>query len=234
MKKFAREITSPQTLISLISGLFAVAAGLYAIIVLPVDRDVQSLGIFCFKLLPFIFGAIAIASIKREYCDYLLKSRFAFLFFILGFLIYYCWFVPKIFNAVDGWTYEHGWPQLYYTVLMEIPFIILFLTFVFKIAGASILNTLRLAFSLILIMISGVHDWLYYVVNNEFPILEVWEATHIKVRLGHFPTKYEGYAFIAFHFLLAALLIFIPWDKLKPYKWLAKKLKRPAPQGIRE
>lgn len=42
-------------------GIAALAFGLFAIFALPPDREVKSLAIFLFKLLPFALAAIAIA-----------------------------------------------------------------------------------------------------------------------------------------------------------------------------
>jgi hypothetical protein len=40
---------------------------------------------------------------------------------------------------------------------------------------------------------------------------EVWSwASHMTVFLGHPPTKYQAFAFIAIHVALAALVLFLP------------------------
>ena len=221
MKKLNREITDPQNLVFIICGLIALATGLYAIICMPAERHVSSLGIFCFKLLPFIFGAITIASFKREYCDFLVRTKIALLMVIMAFLIYFGVFVPEIFNAMQ----TDNWNELYYTVLMEVAYIILFTTFVFRIAGGTSSSTLRLSFSLLVIMVSGIEDLMFHLINK-YPIPDLWDwATHIKVRIGHYPTKYEAFAFIILHCILALLIIFVPWGKLKPYKWIEAKVK---------
>lgn len=198
--------------ISLISGGIAVIVGLYCILGLPQDRVVQNLGIFLFKLLPFSLGAIAIS-----FFDVKILYRFKLVFplMFLGFLTIFAVFVPKIFFNLDNFE------QVYYLILMMVPFIILLLTFTFRLGGASTENCLRLAFSLLLLMISGIEDLAFLKINKHTDpawatVPDVWKwASHIKVRIGHFPTKYEAYVFIAVHFILATLVAFVPFKKIK-------------------
>jgi len=206
MDTMIKKTGKKDNIIVLISGAIAIATGLYAILLLPHERSVSSLGIFLFKLLPFISGSVAIAFFNK---DYLIKTRLILPAFWVAFLIYFAFFVPKLFES-----FPEDWNSMYYYTLMEVPFIILFVTLVYRMGGASSGNTLKLAFSLLAIMLSGIEDLAFHIVNR-YKIPEVWDwASHIQVRLGHFPTKYEAYGFIAFHFILAALIAFLPWGKI--------------------
>jgi len=197
--------------ITLIAGGIALLIGLYAIFFMPHDRQVQSLGIFLFKLLPFLLAAIAIAFFD---INYLYRFKLVFPAFFIGFLIIFTVFVPKIFFHLEN--YE----QVYYLILMLVPFIILFTTLAYRLGGGATGNCLRLALSLLVIMLSGIEDLAFLTINNHTDpawstIPEVWTwASHIKVRIGHYPTKYEAYAFIAFHFVLAFFIAYFPF-KLK-------------------
>jgi hypothetical protein len=176
------------------------------------DREVASLGVLLFKLLPFVFGALAIATLDIEL---IAKGRFNLFFLYLGFLVFFGLFVPRIFW--EGFENESG--GLYYIVLILVPYIILLLGFAFRLGGGSTTATLRLLFALLLIMLSGIEDLAYLVTTpGQGPIPEVWHwASHIKVRIGHYPTKYEAYAFITVHFILAAIVTlysFRPFNRL--------------------
>jgi hypothetical protein len=69
---------------------------------------------------------------------------------------------------------------------------------------------------MLLLMLSGLEDLAFLVVNPHTDprwtsIPEVWTwASHMKVFIGHAPTKYEAYGFIAVHTALALLVLFLP------------------------
>lgn len=194
--------------ISFLAGGIALIIGLYAIFFMPHERQVQNLGIFLFKLTPFVLAAIAIAFFDIQY---LYRFRLVFPAFFIGFLIIFAVFVPKIFFHLEEFE------QVYYLILMLVPFIILFITLSYRLGGGSTENCLRLAFSLLVIMLSGIEDLAFLTINPHTDpawstIPEVWTwASHIKVRIGHYPTKYEAYAFIAFHFALAFFIAYFPF-----------------------
>ncbi len=194
--------------ITLITGGLALLIGLYAIFFLPQDREVESLGIFLFKLSPFILAAFSISFLDTSY---LYRLKLVFPAFFIGFLFIFAVFVPKIFFHLEEFE------KVYYLILMMIPFIILFVTLTYRLGGGSTGNCLRLSFSLLVIMLSGIEDLAFLTVNNHTDpswatIPDVWTwASHIKVRIGHYPTKYEAYAFIAFHFALAFFIAYFPF-----------------------
>ena len=76
---------------------------------------------------------------------------------------------------------------------------------------------------MLLLMLSGMEDLAFFLVNShppgEFnPIPQVWDwVPHMSVRLGHHPSLNEVYAFITVHFVLAAWVLFYPFNWLK--KW---------------
>jgi len=231
MKKLMHEIVHPQNLIVIICGVIALATGFYALKIMPAERVISSFGVFWFKLQPFIFGALAIAFFKREYCDFLVKTRLVFLVLAAGFLIYFANLIPKLTYFVNAipWGYltpQEGFEGAYYTLLIQVPFMILFMSFIFRVSGASISNTLRMSYAFLAIQLSGIEDLAIQVLHG-FPIKEEWYwASHMAVRLGgRLATKYEAFGFIIFHFILAGLIIFVPWGKIKPIKWLTQKIK---------
>jgi hypothetical protein len=101
-------------------------------------------------------------------------------------------------------------------MLTAAPFVILALTLTFRLGGGRPATTARLAAAMLLLMLSGLEDLAFLLVNPHTdprwtPIPEVWTwASHIEVFIGHPPTKYEAYAFITVHVLLAVAVLFLP------------------------
>ena len=171
-------------------------------LVLPHDREVKSLGILLFKLLPFVSGTLTIC-----YLDIETFKRFRLHYIIIPscFLTFFCIFVPQIFSNSDDF------PSLYYIILTLTPFIILSLITAFRLGGGSRESTLRLSFAMLLFMLSGLEDLSFLLMNPQWAQTPVWKwASHMTVFLGHPPTRYEAYAFITVHVILALLVLFLP------------------------
>jgi len=192
---------------SRLSVVFAVAAGVLAAViwfVLPHDREVSSVGMLLFKLTPFACATAAIALAD----DVALRRRRVHLVAIPAtFLLFFCYFVPRIFalSGTDG-----DFPRLYYHMLTAIPLIILGLALAFRLGGGAPGTTARLAVGMLLLMLSGLEDLAFLLVNGR-PIPDVWTwASHMTVFFGHPPSRYEAYAFIAVHVLLAGAVLVLP------------------------
>lgn len=173
---------------------------------LPHDREVKSLGIFLFKLVPFIFAAEALARLDLKFLRRLHAVR---VLIPVCFMVYFLFFVPKIF------FYAEDHPNLYYHILTLTPFLILSFVLAFRIGGGDAGTGRRLSYALLLIMLSGAEDFAYLTVNTFAPpydkIPAVWDwASHMTVFLGHPASKYEAFAFIAVHLVIAALVLFAP------------------------
>jgi hypothetical protein len=197
-------------------ALFAVLAGGAAAVVwfgLPHEREITSLWIFLLKLVPFVFAVEAIAWFEPKWIR---SAAVAMVTILLTFAVYFLFFVPKIFFHSDDF------PTLYYHVLTLTPFIILSLTFAYRLGGGAAGTCRRLAYAMLLVMLSGAEDLAFLTVNPHTdprftPIPEVWTwASHITIFLGHPPHKTEAYVFIAVHLVLAALVLTVPW------RWLGR------------
>jgi hypothetical protein len=184
---------------------------------LPHDREVKSLGIFLFKLVPFIFAAEALARLDVAFFQRIKAVR---VLVPVAFMVYFLYFVPKIF------FYAEDHPNLYYHILTLTPMIILSFVLAFRLGGGDAGTSRRLSYALLLIMLSGAEDLAYLTVNTFAPpydkIPAVWDwASHMTVFLGHPASKYEAFAFIAVHLVLAALALFAPaawFAKLNPWR----------------
>jgi hypothetical protein len=195
-------------------GLLAVLSSAFIVLFLPHDRETKNLGIFILKLLPFIFSSFSIALID---VDLIKKFKLVYPVLVACFLFVFCILIPKIFFYMDDFK------KAYFFFQMMVPFIILSIVLAYRLGGASPGTTLRLAFVMLCFMISGIEDLAFLVINRHTdprftPIPEIWTwASHMKVRLGHFPTRYEAYAFIAFHILLGIFIGVYPFKFLKRF-----------------
>lgn len=215
------ELELRRNLPALTLAAAALAVGAFIWLVLPHEREVTSLWTFLFKLVPFVLAAEAIARLDPG-----LIARFrraALIVLPISFAIYFLYFVPRIFYFMD----DH--PNLYYHILVLTPFLILAFTLAYRLGGGGAVTARRLAYGMLLVMVSGAEDLAFLTVNDLsgtpfHPIPDVWDwASHMTVRLGHPPTKYEAYVFIAVHLVAAAMVLFAPgrW-----FGWLAPWRKR--------
>ncbi|MFG2005181.1 hypothetical protein ACGFNU_39160 [Spirillospora sp. NPDC048911] len=194
--------------VTLIAGAVAAVLGGIVWFALPHEHDIDSLWVFLFKLTPFITAAVGIGHLHLGWAH---RLRLSLIAIPVCFLAFFCFFVPRMFFVA-------GKPgsDLYYTVLTLVPFIILALALAYRLGGGSRNNTLRIAFALLALQLSGLEDLAFLTVNPHTdpkwtPIPEVWTwADHMKVRLGHYPTKNEAFVFIAVHVALALAILFTP------------------------
>lgn len=191
---------------------FAAALVLAAVIwfALPHEQQASSAAILLFKLTPFGF---AVAAISLADVALLRRLRMDLIAIPAAFLLFFLYFVPRIFfySGSDG-----DFENLYYHMLTAVPVVILSLVLAFRLGGGAPGTTARLGSAMLLLMLSGLEDLAYLLVNPHTdprwtPIPEVWTwASHMEVFLGHFPTKYEAFAFIAVHVVLALAVLFTP------------------------
>src|SRR5262249_34412709 len=115
------------------------------------SRDVTSVWELLAKLTPFVAASIAIAWLDR---DWAARLRLHLVLPPLCFLVFFMYFVPRIFHYHN----ENNFDQLYYTILMLVPFIILSLVLSARLGGASTATVMRLAIAMILLQLSGLED----------------------------------------------------------------------------
>jgi len=198
-------------------ALAAVTAGIVWF-VLPHDREVKSLGIFLFKLLPFVFTTEAIARL-----DVALFRRYHLVRVLVpvSFMVFFLYFVPKIF------FYSDDFQNLYYHVLVLTPIVIVSLAMAYRLGGGTPGNVRRVAYAMLLIMVSGLEDLAFLTVNHHTDpqwdhIPATWDwASHMKVFLGHWPSRNEAYAFIAVHVVLVLFVLAAPtswFERLNPWR----------------
>jgi hypothetical protein len=207
----------------LVLAALALAAAAWTWLALPHEREVRSLWVLLVKLVPFVLATEAIAELQPAWLRRLPLARLAI---PAAFLVYFCVFVPKIFfNAGDA-TFE----QLYYLVLTLTPFLILALVLAYRLGGGAAGTVRRLAYAMLLLMLSGLEDLAYIKVNPHTDpawqqVPEVWTwAHHMTVFVGHPLTRNQAFAFIAIHVVLALLVLFLPATAVsRPLAWLTRR-----------
>lgn len=196
--------------VTLIAGTIAIGLAATVYFGMPHSRDLESLWVLLVKLTPFVAASIAIAWLDPGWAS---RLRLQLILPPLCFLAFFAYFVPKIFYYGNLGA-DFG--QLYYTVLVLVPFAILSLVLSIRLGGASRPTVLRLAAAMMLLQLSGIEDLAFITVNDLSgtdydPMPEVWTwADHMTVRIGHPPTRNEAFVFIAVHIAAAVLVLALP------------------------
>jgi hypothetical protein len=198
--------------VTLVAGTIAVVLAGIIWFGLPHEREIESLWLFLFKLAPFAAAGVAIAWLDLRWAR---RLRLQLVLIPASFLAFFCLFVPRIFFYRSIPSAEH-----YYTILTLVPFIILALVLAYRLGGGPRSTTLRLCAALIILQLSGLEDLAFFVTNPHpegwASIPAVWDwANHIRVRLGHYPTRDEAYVFIVVHVTLALVVLFLPGRMLR-------------------
>ncbi len=174
----------------------------------PHQHKITSVWLFLFQLTPFMAAAGAIAWLDVGWARRLNMHLYLV---PAAFLAMFCFFVPRIFFYAGRDS-----DQLYYHMLTLVPLIILSLCLSYRLGGGTRNGTLRLGGALLLLQLSGLEDLAYIKVNPQTSpafqhVPDVWTwAYHMSVFIGHAPTKYQAYTFIAIHVILALLVLFLP------------------------
>ena len=199
---------------SLLNAFLMLVSALYVVGFMSRERDIASLGEFLFKLVPFVFAALSIAYFDKRF---LKINKFTSVFVVLCFCPFFFFYVPKIFF----YSLNDQWHNLYYLTLVISPMLILFLTFAYRLGGAGTGACLRVAFAMLLLMLSGLEDLMFLLINDHpfgrfNPIPQTWDwIPHMKVRIGHAPSQQEAYFFIFAHVALAVFILVYPFRMLQ-------------------
>lgn len=187
-----------------VAALGAAAAVWFA---MPHEKRIPNVGVLLIKLVPFVLALEAIAVLRLSATA---ARRIALAAIPVSFLVYFCYFVPRVF-------FESGnGNSIYYLLLTLTPFLILALVLAFRLGGGSGATARRLGYAMILLQLSGVEDLAYLTVNPHTdpqwtPIPAVWTwADHMTVFLGRPLTKNEAFVFIGVHVVLALLILLLP------------------------
>jgi hypothetical protein len=211
-------------------GILTLLVSGYIYFVSPHQRLIPGLTVLLFKLLPFVTASLTIAALP----DRIPGPRYVWsalpVLALLGFII------PRLFYfAIQGFEASPSdqenllalFDEFYTVVAILVPFIFLWVALVFRLAGGSPSGSLKLSIACLLVMLSGYEDVMLFLTTPMGPLPETatW-AHHVTVFLGHPPSRAELFGFMAVHFVLAVLVLAVPWGKAMV--GLRKRLSRTA------
>jgi hypothetical protein len=179
----------------------------------PRQHGVTSLWMLLLHLTPFVAATVAIAWLDLGWAR---RLRLPLILPPSCFLVFFTFFVPYIFFLFARNDAERYFDRLYYTQLIMVPFVILSLVLAVRLGGAGRSTVVRLASAMLLLQLSGIEDLAVMVIRDanlpgSQPIPAVWDwADHMAVRLGHYPTRNEAYAFIAVHVAASVAVLAAP------------------------
>jgi hypothetical protein len=202
--------TPPQQHIRFLALATATLASAVLVwLLFPHQQHLSSVWVLFAKLVPFLLAIETIAALDIE----LVKRRnLGSVALPLIFLVFLCYFAPKIFFLSTWGTFS----DLYYLVITLLPYTVVALVLCYRLGGANPVQCRRLAYGMLLLMLSGLEDLAFLTINHQtdprftsIPQHWTW-ASHINVFFGHPATKDEAFTFIAIHVVLALLVLFLP------------------------
>jgi hypothetical protein len=189
---------------SLALGLLA-ATGVAAVtLLLPTQRSLANAGVLIAHVVPFVLAVESVAAAVPEWFQ---RGRTREVGAVLLFAAFLCYLVPKLFaGALSG-----DFDVFYSWMRTTVPYVILAIVVALRLGGASAQTVRRVGYACLLVMLSGLEDLMFLVVNRQ-PIPAHWTwADHMTVFLGHPASRAEAFGFIGVHLLAAAAVLTAPW-----------------------
>lgn len=193
--------------VGLSAATLASAAAVWSLF--PHQQQMSSVWVLLAKLIPVVLATEAIAVLD---VDLFRRRNLAMVAMPLLYLVFLCYFAPKIFFLSSFGTFD----QLYFLVITMLPYTVLALVLCYRLGGGSAGRCRRLSYGLLLLMLSGLEDLAFLTVNHHtdprftsIPDHWTW-ASHINVFFGGPVSKHQAYAFIAMHVGLALTVLFLP------------------------
>ncbi|WP_424233473.1 hypothetical protein [Actinophytocola sp.] len=185
----------------------AVLAGLI-MVVLPPDQTLGNLGEWLFKLSPFLFAVLAVAVFPR--------GRFGPALVVAGVLVYMGYLDTALILRILEYRADGEFSVVYQFQLFVVTYIVLFGLLAFRLGGARTATVVKVGAAGVLIVISGLNDLGFWVMNDWGPdgrpsTLD-W-ASHISVFTGGPPSVPVAVVFLLVHLALAAAVVMAPVER---------------------
>lgn len=190
----------------------AVLAAL-VMVVLPADQTLDNLAEWLFKLSPFLLAVVAVATFPR--------GRFGPVLVVLGVLAYMGYLDTALILRILEYREQGDFAVVYQFQLFVVTFIVLFGLLAFRLGGARTATTLKVGLAGVLIVISGLNDLGFWVLNDwpdGRPATLDW-ASHIIVFTGGPPSVPVAVVFLVVHLVLAAVVMALPVER-----WVDERL----------
>lgn len=206
--------TEPSLLRRSLWVLPTAAAGVLTVLimgVLPADRTIDNLGEWVFRISPVVFAVVAAALFPSRPG----RNLVLLALIVLGYMgVMDTFVIMRILTFAGAADQDAAFPRLYQMTLLLDAFVIIAITFAYRMGGAKTGSVLRVGLAGILILISGLNDLTFYYVYSwpdGRPARLDW-ASHIRVFIGGgSPTPTIAIIFCAVHLLIAGALIVGPW-----------------------
>jgi hypothetical protein len=216
LKKYRKEIVALG---------FLLAALVLTGVVLTWGHDsleIPNVWVFLLKLLPFACAAAFIALFPLDR----LKTPLKLLAVLGAFGVIFAFFIGKL---IYYFLERPVWVEFYLLLQFMTPVIILSLALALRCGGMKTRDVAVFGATGIVFMVSGIEDLVSQIVRMVivpgYAMPATWDwARHMTVFIGHVPTQYEAYAFIAVHFALIALILYVAYAKNNVFLRLGKRL----------
>jgi hypothetical protein len=183
-------------------------------VILPADQTLNNLAEWAFRLSPFVLAVLTIAVLPRW--------RFSPALLVLAVIVYMGYLdtgmVLRILDFGDAPDAEQqaSFQNIYQFELFTATFVVLFGLLAYRIAGARSTSVLKLGIASILVVISGLNDFTFWLTNNwpgGRPTEFRW-ASHIIVFVGGPPGVTTVVAFMLIHLAMAGTIMALPLGRL--------------------
>ncbi|GAA5531481.1 hypothetical protein [Herpetosiphon gulosus] len=198
----------------LLPGLIGGIITLLVMVILPPDRTIDGFGEFTFKLIPLVSAVLMIAVFpqKRTWVHWLLLLIFiVYMGYIDSVLVLEVFRLGEAF-AISTEAQQVQFNYFYRYAIFMNAFTVLMTLFAYRVGGGSGERTFKLGIAGILILISGINDytfWLMYEWPSGRPEFFSW-ASHVIIFTGDAPNAMGMIVFIAIHLILVIAVMLAP------------------------
>lgn len=173
----------------------------------PQAKELTNVWTFFFYLVPFVLAVETVAAMRP---DWLARGRLREVTMLVVFLGFMIFLVPNLFGQFNLQDFD----RFYHWMMITAPYMIISLGLALRLGGAGAATVRRFGYAALILMVSGLEDLFYQIVNGlEIPDRWTW-AQHMIVRLGgHVPSQSEAFVFIGVHVVLAVVVLTLPWHR---------------------
>jgi hypothetical protein len=192
----------------LVAAVPAVVTALLIMVVLPPDQTLDSIGDWAFKLCPFVFAVLTVSLFPR--------GRFGPALIVFAVFVYMSYLDTELVMRVQDFARspDQDFQPVYQFELFVTTFIVLFALLAYRLGGGRTANVLKTGVAAILVVISGVNDLTFWLLNDVWSAgakpAELKWASHMIVFLGGPPSVPAAVVFMAVHLVLAAIVVALP------------------------
>lgn len=191
----------------LVAAVPAVVTTLLIMVVLPPEQTLDNIGEWAFKLCPFFFAVLTVSLFPR--------GRFGPALIVFAVFAYMSYLDTELVLRIQAFGRSpDSFEPVYQFELFVTTFIVLFALLAYRLGGGRTANVLKTGVAAILVVISGVNDLTFWLLNDVWSAgskpAELKWASHMIVFLGGPPSVPAAVAFMTVHLVLAAVVVALP------------------------